>query len=436
VFDMPMHSQPLVDAAGQTGLAKELRTAAWYGDRAFSLPFPVEWQVTVLWPATPALSGELSIVNCLHEPAGQPPLSMLCRGKLRPLVIVDGPQWPTPVARILPHVLEQFREGGIAPASVRIIVATEAHSPPQFESLFRKLGPEAFACTVVVHKPHEHLADLGYIGGIRVTANRELIESDLIVGIEGLYLNSAGGFQSQSQLILGVLGLETTAALRSRYRSAEHAGEGESGFRRALDEIAERIGLRTTISGHIDAERQLVRLACGDRRLYYDRELAFARATYGAAPPEGADVVISNAYPSDLSCNAVEEHALAPLQRAPRDASRIVLASCPEGVGTEHLFPYHSFRPAHWWQAFRPSRSGDAGHAPASHRCPIWLYQPTGRVGGVELPESLEPISPTEQPIRVAESWRQILRSVRIEQQGKRFLRVCLYPCAPLQYLL
>ncbi len=65
---------------------RTLRTAHWHSDETIELAWPVDWSVSVLWPATPPPLADEQILDALHNPVGMPPIADLCRGKRRPLV--------------------------------------------------------------------------------------------------------------------------------------------------------------------------------------------------------------------------------------------------------------------------------------------------------------------------------------------------------------
>src|SRR2546430_3759484 len=64
-------------------------TGVWYSDKALTLDFPPEWDVTVFRPPTPPPLTDAQISEALERPSGQSPIRQICRGKSRPLVIID-----------------------------------------------------------------------------------------------------------------------------------------------------------------------------------------------------------------------------------------------------------------------------------------------------------------------------------------------------------
>lgn len=424
----------------------QVRTAAWYGDELLHLPVPSEWHIQTLWPRTPAPLTDGEIVALLEQPVGQPSIRVLCRGRQRPLIVVDDLNRPTPVPRILPVLLEWFQQASIEPSQVRILIASGTHAPPDKDAIARKLGPDVAArCQVIVHDPKQNLAVVGKTSfGTPIAVNREVLDSDFIVGIGGVYPNHSAGFGGGSKLALGVLGFRSILHLHYRHRPARWGAAMETNtFRADLDEIARAVGLRTMISAYVNADRQLVHLLCGDHFLYYPDAVAFAREVYAAPEPDRADVVIANAYPSDVSLTFAKMKGFGPLAHCAPGATRVAIASCSQGLGRHDLFPIDPSRLdraralVRWASVRNPAevavrvasriRRGAraaAANPATSFQNPIWMYRPGAHAGTL-----------ASSGLVLAESWPEIVRAVQQEQNPKRNLEVCLYPCAAIQFL-
>jgi nickel-dependent lactate racemase len=435
-----------------TMLTRDLRIGAWYGDQPLALEFEDGWEVTTHWPDTPPPLSDQQIIQALERPVGQPPIRELARGSSRPLVIVDDLTRPTPAGRLLPFVLRHLADAGVSAGSVRVLLATGTHGPPpSLDGLARKLGPEAAsACQLLVHDHTRAAVKVGRTSfGTPVLVNREVVDSDLLIGIGGIYPQHSTGFGGGSKLALGVLSKRSIIALHYGHPSVDGSYDVHNDFRRDLDEVAALIGLRTTISVHLDAERQVVRVVSGDHRRYYEAAVDFSLRRYRAPMPGDADLIISNAYPMDVSLTFVHSKGVIPLLHARPGASRVLIAACSEGVGHHGLFPFingHRFQwPLHMARKVRARpmvatekvtrwmrskvRRGDGGTPEATPGStasnPIWLFAPAAAA------DSLPPVIPGM--TRVG-SWPELLMRVRAEQ-GDRPLAVGVYPCAPLQVL-
>ena len=432
----------------------ELRTAAWYGDREISLRTPPSWSTTVLEPTLGAPLDEREIRTRLESPVGQPPLRELCAGKRRPLVIVDDLNRPTPASQVIPFVLQHFEEAGIPPEAVTILMAPGTHGQPPEGALEKKIGEQATrSCRARVHDCNGRLVSLGRTSfDTPVLVPREVAESDLVVGVGGIYPNHTGGFGGGSKLALGVLGFRSIATLHYRHGTQGWGSPGtQSPFRRDLDEIARMIGLTTTVSLGTDAERNVVELVCGDHHEYFPRLVEERRSTFRVPGPGAARVVISNAYPIDASLTFAWMKGMLPLQRAAPGASRIAVAACPEGLGFHGLFPLMNpprslgprrlrvrldmerrhpralARKAVVRLARTATRRRSPPPDPEPDGNPIWLHCPD--------PDGARRL-PAEVPqLRVTTSWDEVLAGVEEEQAGGGRLEAVVYPCAPLQVL-
>lgn len=437
--------------------SEEMRTAAWYGDRSLDLSFPPQWNVSTLHPDTPPPLSDSQIVQAFAHPVGQPPLRVLAAEKVRPLVIVDDLTRPTPCDRVLPFLLEEFRQAGIRASDITVLMATGTHGAPQADAMAKKIGSEAAAqCRLVVHDDTRDAVRAGRTSfGTTVFVNREVLASDHIVGIGGIYPQHSTGFGGGSKLALGVLGRRSIARLHFGHSSVEGSYDVENDFRRELDEIARIIGLRSLISLHVDANRRPVRMASGDWERFYRDEVAFAKTAYRAPLPADVDVVISNAYPIDVSLTFMRSKGVIPLVHAPPQASKILISACSEGVGHHGLFPFISAskldrpRRVARYALARPgrvphmvggrlkrklmSRSGKGTqpteqpatfHEQRRSSSPFWLYVPEQ----VSLPQKI----PGMQRV---DSWPGVLDRVAEEQPGRGRLEVVVYPCSPLQVL-
>jgi Lactate racemase N-terminal domain len=418
---------------------------------------PDEWKITTLWPRTPSALDDGQVAEALDQPVGQPPIRELARGKSRPLIIVDDLTRPTPASRVIPHVLRHLEAAGIAKRNVTILMGTGAHGPPGPGGMEKKVGPEASSsCRLLVHRHRGNLVPVGRTSfGTPVVVNQEVAASDFVVGIGGVYPQNSTGFGGGSKLALGVLGRRSIVRLHYGHQSVMGSYDIDNDFRRDLDEIARMIGLNTTIALHVDANRDAVRIVSGDHNLYYREAVAFSRQRYAAPLPTDADVVISNAYPMDLSLTMMHIKGVIPLLHAKPGASRLLVAACPEGVGYHDLFPFiggpRLRRQRNWarsaiarpravprraagklWRRIERARrrraeaSTTSGFQAGPDTNPIWLYAPgedTSRI-------------PAKIPgMTLCETWENVVQAIIREQGARTALNVLIYPSAPLHVL-
>jgi nickel-dependent lactate racemase len=354
----------------------------------------------------------------------------------------------------MPALLREFEEAGISRSAVTVLLATGTHGRTPGDALVKKIGTEAAAsCRLLVHDDRRDLVSVGRTSyGTPVLVNSEVLASDFVLGLGGIYPQHSTGFGGGSKIVLGVLGRRSITHLHYGHRSMEGSYEVDNDFRRDLDEIARAVGLRTSISVHLDARREVVRMVVGDHRRYYEEAVAFSMNAYEAHLPGDADVVISNAFPMDVSLTFMRSKGIVPLLHAAPHASRVVIAGCPEGVGHHGLFPFvdqprlararHVARHVMVHPSALPAkaarrvgrvgrRSGDRAASPdeadGERRGGRSLLYTPGREFG-SLPREIPSMT-------AVENWGDIVERVRAEQEGRDELDVVVYPCAPLQVL-
>jgi lactate racemase len=434
-------------------MALRLRTAAWHGDHVLDLEIPDTWEVCIHAPATgPPLSAD-EIERRIAAPVNQPPIRELCAGRTRPLIIVDDLNRPTPAADVLPALLRQFTDAGIPAGNITVLIGSGTHAPTNHEGAEKKVGAAVMkSCRVRIHDCEENVVKVGRTSfGTPVTVSRDVVQSDFLVSVGGVYPNFTGGFGGGSKAVLGVLGFRSIAALHYGHRSSGRGVQStESSFRRDLDEIAALLGLETGVLVAVDSDRRIVDLICGDHRALYSDYLSSTKGAFRAPRPDAnTRIVISNAYPSDLSLTFVQMKGMAPLGAAPPGASRIVVASCSDGLGFHGLFPFMNAPPFHRLRilphriaknlheprAFagkvfarltrrRARRRSEA--RPAAPSSATWLYCPS--------PEAAASLPSNIPGIRTSSSWAEIVRAVTAEQGSDGELRTVVYSAAPLQW--
>ena len=432
-----------------------LRTAAWYGDRLVDLELPNSWDTSIFTPSTGRVLTDEEISRRLESPVNQRPIRERCSPTTRPLIIVDDLNRPTPAARILSALLQQFADAGIPRRNITIIIGAGTHAPPSPAAVAKKVGNDLIgSCRVCVHDPDRDLVKVGRTSfGTPVLVSKEATASNFLIGLGGLYPNHTGGFGGGSKAALGILGFRSIAALHFGHESAGWGSDRSADtFRQDLDEIAQLLNLDTGIFVTVDADREVVDLTCGEVRELRGSFLASTKDAFRApVPDQDVRVIISNAYPGDLSLTFVRMKGTVPLASAPRGASKIVVASCSEGLGYHGLFPFMNAPRFHRERMLgmrvsanltKPRRLATKGAArlarvvPTRRRGqqasdlqnnPTWLYCPS--------PEAVAMLPSNISGFRVTSSWPEVVEGVNEEQKCDGPLRTFVYTAAALQWL-
>lgn len=274
----------------------------WYGWGAEELEFPDGWAVherRMKGHDAPPLSTE-AIAERLEDPVGTSLLSELADGKERCAIIFDDMTRPTKTWQMLPPVINQLREGGLAEDQIVFVMASGAHSARFLGDFRKKLGvevPERFL--VFNHNPYENLVDLGETSqGTPVQVNREVMGCDLKVSIGTVMPHFGFGFGGGAKNLLpGVSGIDSITA-NHRIGGGTGPGRVRENLRRLDAEKAARMaGLDFVVNAILNSDCDVAGLVCGDFVEAHREGVEIAREHYATQTIEGADVSIGNGYP-------------------------------------------------------------------------------------------------------------------------------------------
>lgn len=427
-----------------------LATAAWYGDRLLDLGLPAHWEITMHLPTTPDPLTDDDIRRALRAPVGQAELATLASGRRRVAIVVDDLTRPTPVDRILPHLLDELARSGISDAAITVVIGSGTHGPSR-AGPERKIGAEpARRLRVEIHDDLRGCVRMGTTSfGSPVVANRRVAEADLVIGIGGIYPQHTVGFGGGAKIVLGVLGRRSIERLHFRHQGVEGRHDVVSSFRSDVTEMATMVGLEVSVGAMVDARRQLVWLRSGDPQQYFPDGCADAIRFFSAPMPGDADVVIANAYPMDLSATFVRSKGIVPLTHAKPGASRILVGAASEGLGHHGLFPLVPGRAGALRQILRTARNAPRADVPrlaarrlahTAKRAMGARSRPPERATAELRPILFHPTTGTDLPptlagMRTEPSWERLVEIVEREQAQVARIRAVVYPCSPLQVL-
>lgn len=324
------------------GQSITLQHKAWHGDNPLSLNFPRAWQVDVIGNQGLPTLMPADLRQALQQPVGSQPLAALARGKNSAVILVDDLSRPTPAANLLTHVLDELFAAGLRPEQISILSAGGSHAPDLPEVLALKTGLLPDGVQVFAHDSHTDLANLGSTqSGTPIWINRHVVSSDLKIGIGCIYPHPAAGFSGGGKIIApGAAGSETIRCMHDQRRGAQHrAGGIDTEFRQEIAEIIERVGLDFIVNATLNQQRRISAVFAGHPRQAFEQGVNFVRQNYEVQPPTGADIVIADMYPFDTDFQVAFDRGLWPIEMTSKQTTKVLLASCPLGLGGHELFP-------------------------------------------------------------------------------------------------
>ena len=280
--------------------------ASWFGDYEIELAFPADWQVEVCSPPGGPDIGEEGIRQAFANPIGSPRIGEMAGGKRSAAIVVDDLSRPTPASRVLPFLLAELTEAGIARDDILIILGVACHRQLMREDMEKKLGGEILGTVRVKnHFAWDHLTYLGTTSrGTPVHVNSDFLAADFKVCLGGILPHGGPGFGGGAKLVLpGVTGIETTyynhrpVAMGGPGKGLNRVDDNES--RLDIEETARMTGLDVIVNTVVNPRRGIAGLFVGDMVAAHRAGVAFARLALTTPAPANADIVVLNAYPKD-----------------------------------------------------------------------------------------------------------------------------------------
>jgi len=276
-------------------------------------------------------------------PVGAPRLRDAVRGRKRVLILIDDGTRMTPIARILPHLLDELHAGGVADDGIEFLQAPGTHRPMTQEELREKLGP--YTGRYRVHEHHyldeSSLHDFGRTrDGTRVTANRLLAEVDFVLGVGSILPHRVKGLSGGAKIAFpGVSGREMME--RNQWEASMHMSETvmgvpENPMRLRMEEAARMAGLAYIVNVVYDVTRRIVGCFTGDVVRAHREGCKASREVYAVHLATRADIVIIDSHSADRDFWQSAKGPYAGTMAVKDGGSLILVSPNPEGVASNH----------------------------------------------------------------------------------------------------
>jgi nickel-dependent lactate racemase len=309
---------------------------------------------------------DAAIAAALAQPIGQRPIEEWVKAGDRVLLVSDDNTRLTPVDRMIPPLLERLNRAGVPDRQIACIMALGTHRYMTAEEMQAKVGPAVYRRIRVFNhewREPQHLIDLGrsaYDTPLQV--NRAVAQADVLIGLGAIVPHHIPGYSGSSKIIQpGICGPKTTA--ETHLLSCEGGGDSLLGIednpvRRDMDDMAERVGMRSIFNVVMDSEGRVSGIFFGEMRAAFKEGVRAARRIYGVEYREAPDIVVANSYPCDLDFWQSHKSQY-PAQRMVRPGGTIIVCTpAPEGVSPVHtdLLEYTAWPSAEIKAAYRAGR--------------------------------------------------------------------------------
>ncbi|MFX1277308.1 MAG: lactate racemase domain-containing protein [Promethearchaeota archaeon] len=325
----------------------KLPWASWREPGFREFTYPDTWDVSEARMNNLEEISDSEIKNAILNPIGSEKLSDIAKGKENAVIIIDDMSRPTPISKIIPHVLEELHKSGLSLEKVTIIGAIGAHRPLNRRDYILKLGKEIVEkYNIENHHPYENLIDLGETKmGTPLHVNKTYYNADLKIAISGVIPHPLAGYGGGAKIVLpGVCGIETLNGNHSiGMKSGTGAGIGRiTSIREDIEDSAKIIGLHFSINIIFTEYGKIGGVFAGNFIDSHRKAIELGDIAYNTVVTKDNDLGFFNLYPEDTELTQGMHKALNFLMTAPNDMLKrrgaiVIMADCYEGRGFHSL---------------------------------------------------------------------------------------------------
>ncbi len=289
----------------------------------------------------------------IRNPIGAPPLREISKGAGRVLIVTDDNTRHTPLHRVLPVILEELTEAGVSDSSIRILIGLGTHRAMTDEEIRCKFGDDLVARFEILNHEWKNpvkLISLGKSGlGFDVLMNREILKTDLTISVGSIIPHATAGFSGGAKSVMpGICGeatIEETHWAALEYEMREILGHFDNKVREVFVRIARRVRLRFIVNTIMMDEERIYDAVAGDVESAHEVGCERCLDLYGVPVAAKAEVVVAEAYPSDIDLRQAIK-AVCAADLVCRDGGVIILAAdCREGISPQFPnFERYGFR--------------------------------------------------------------------------------------------
>jgi nickel-dependent lactate racemase len=409
-----------------------------YGSQTLEIDFPNLWlgQIATPEPVTPVADVGKTVQEALNQPIGSPQLPQIIEPGQKVSIIIDDFTRKTPVAQILPFLLEELRSSGVKQKDVSIVVALGTHRAMNDVELIDKIGEEIVNEYNIVNVPSTTESEMLFLGtssnGIPAWINRAVADADVRIGIGMITPHSDVGFSGGAKIILP--GVCNNITVNSFHAAGAFLGETQLGkvdsvIRHNLEEfVAERVPLNFIINVICTIDGEIFECVAGHPKYAHRQGVKYAKRVFGVLIQRRHAVVVANCYPYDVDLWQSTKGAFCGSLITADGGTLILVTAATEGNSNYPLFP--TFIGMDPEKLKREIQAGDLSHANLKAES-IKLAILRKRVNLVLVSDGLSPEDAKQMGIPIyATVEKALFDAVHQLPDNKRRKSVCVVPQA------
>jgi len=321
-----------------------------YGNTGLNVDLPDRNLIAIAHPKImQGVADEVATINySIKNPIQSDRLSTMTSSQDKVLIAVSDITRPTPVAKVLPSLLEELNRGGIQDSNITIVIANGLHRNATEEELGWLIGnPVLDRINVVNHEAEtsSQLFEIGYTSfGSLFEVSNLVREADLKICVDYCEPHFFAGFSGGRKTVIpGITGKNTILRIH-RPELIDHPKVCNGVFmdnplHQEMIEAARMVGVDFIVNTVMNDHNKILRVASGDLEAAHHALIQTVLQSRMTVIPEQADIVITTngGWPLDQNFyQSVKGLGIVTRIERPilKEGGVIILATrCEEGFG-------------------------------------------------------------------------------------------------------
>ncbi|MBN1396161.1 MAG: nickel-dependent lactate racemase [Pirellulales bacterium] len=276
----------------------------------------------------------------LADPIGTPRLREMAKPGMKTALICDDKTRDTPVATILPLLLEELSAAGVADRDMYVVFALGTHRKMTPEEMALRAGPAVASRVRLFNSEFDDPRGIVPYGrapdGTPVAIDRRVAEADFRIGVGMILPHPECGWSGGGKILYpGVSSRQTVTAFHLSYAKVDWNTYGvvENPVRSAMETWVDTVGLDFIVNCVLTSDNRVYRTVAGHYLQAHRRGVSYAQEIYSVVLPEKADVVLVTSFRAEEDFWLASKAIFAAEPVIKDGGTLIHLAACPEGIG-------------------------------------------------------------------------------------------------------
>jgi lactate racemase len=319
-----------------------------YGKTGLSLDLPEDIDVTLIQKkAMPVLKdSEGAIKAAFTNPVNGKTLCEEAKGCRSCCILICDITRPVPNGLILPPLIKELIDAGMAPSAITVLVATGLHRPNEGDELRELVGSDWVLDTVTVvnhfaRRDDDHLYIGTTSGGIEARLDRRFIQTDLRIVVGLVEPHFMAGYSGGRKIVAPGIAHEKTirefhcARVLEDCRAANCIIEGNP-LHAAQMEIVQMVGRCLAVNTVIDEDHRISFVNFGAIEESHLEAVSFVRPYAEIRLKTRFKTVVTSAagYPLDKTYYQTVKGMVGALDILEPGGDLIIVSACSEGIGS------------------------------------------------------------------------------------------------------